>query len=307
MSQASTSKSGSLNALPAARALDHAVLPVGDLASARARLGRLGFTVAGDASHPFGTENACVFFADGTYIEPLAVGQREACEAAAQNGNVFVARDQAWRFRNGQSGFSGIGLSSADAKADHGRFVAAGISAGKTLSCSRKIDDGKGGKANAGFKLAFAADLRSPDSFVFACQRLGMANDRSKLQRHANGVVAIRTIVASESNPADFQYFLQEVLCQREVSAHSFGMDIKTATARLSVYNNVGMLHWFGIDEPVTDRGLKLCGLVFAVRSLAKCREMFVRNGVAMRHLHGRILVDAVPGQGALFAFEAAK
>jgi hypothetical protein len=29
--------------------------------------------VAADARHPFGTENACVFFADGTYLEPLAL------------------------------------------------------------------------------------------------------------------------------------------------------------------------------------------------------------------------------------------
>ena len=49
-----------------ARSLDHLVLPVVDIRTARKRLTELGFTVAADARHPFGTENACVFFQDET-------------------------------------------------------------------------------------------------------------------------------------------------------------------------------------------------------------------------------------------------
>ncbi|WP_234851909.1 VOC family protein, partial [Sinorhizobium meliloti] len=82
-----------------ARPLDHLVLPVADLARTRQRLAALGFTVADEARHPFGTANACVFFSDDTYLEPLAVASREECEAAALEGNAFVARDQAFRFR----------------------------------------------------------------------------------------------------------------------------------------------------------------------------------------------------------------
>jgi len=63
------------------RNVDHLVLPVSDLGTSRERMTALGFTVAPEAVHPFGTENACVFFADGTYLEPLAIAQREDCEA----------------------------------------------------------------------------------------------------------------------------------------------------------------------------------------------------------------------------------
>ena len=59
-----------------ARRIDHCVLPVADLAGARDRLTRLGFTVAPEGRHPFGTHNACVYFADDTFLEPLAVGDR---------------------------------------------------------------------------------------------------------------------------------------------------------------------------------------------------------------------------------------
>ena len=64
-----------------ARPLDHLVIPVTDLKAARSRLTRLGFTVAAEARHPFGTENACVFLADKTYLEPLAVGDPDATGA----------------------------------------------------------------------------------------------------------------------------------------------------------------------------------------------------------------------------------
>ncbi|RVA54992.1 VOC family protein, partial [Mesorhizobium sp. M7A.F.Ca.CA.001.08.1.1] len=54
--------------------LDHLVLPTQSLEVARARLAALGFVVAPTGIHPFGTENCCVFLADGTYLEPLSVG-----------------------------------------------------------------------------------------------------------------------------------------------------------------------------------------------------------------------------------------
>ena len=56
------------------RAIDHLVLPTDSLGVARARLSALGFTVAPDAQHPFGTGNCCVYLQDGTYLEPLAPG-----------------------------------------------------------------------------------------------------------------------------------------------------------------------------------------------------------------------------------------
>ena len=146
------------------RALDHLVLPVGSLAAARARLGSLGFTVAPDALHPFGTENACIFFRDGTYLEPLGVASRETCEAHALAGNVFVARDRAFRFRCGEDGLSAIVLKSADAAADHERFRKAGLSGGEPLEFSRPFKLADGTSAEASFRLAFAADLRAPYS-----------------------------------------------------------------------------------------------------------------------------------------------
>ncbi|MGO8242885.1 VOC family protein [Rhizobium johnstonii] len=113
------------------RPLDHVVLPVVNIDLARERLGKLGFTVAADARHPFGTENACVFFAGKTYLEPLGIASVEESEASARQGNVFTARNQAFRFRCGEEGLSGLAFGSKDAGIDHQNFVGNGSSAGE--------------------------------------------------------------------------------------------------------------------------------------------------------------------------------
>jgi len=287
------------------RAIDHAVLPVESLETARRRLTVLGFTVAPDAIHPFGTENCCIYLPDGTYLEPLAVAQRETCEAEARMGNVFVARDQAFRFRNGANGFSALAFGTRDAGADEKAFVAAGISGGKNLTFSRSYIDAKGGAGTARFALAFACDLRSPDCFFFTCQRLGDMPARSQAATiQANGVVRLSAVVASEPNPSDFQYLLQGVIGDRETRAHSFGIDIEAAGAEIMVLNRDGMRIWFGTEIDPATRGLRLSALVFAVRSMERLKALLAENSVATREQAGRLIVDPAPGQGALFAFE---
>ncbi len=55
------------------KAIDHIVILVSDLATARADYERLGFTVVDGGEHTDGsTHNALVSFADGTYLELLA-------------------------------------------------------------------------------------------------------------------------------------------------------------------------------------------------------------------------------------------
>jgi hypothetical protein len=290
------------------RAVDHLVLPVCDLATARSRHEMLGFTVAPDARHPFGTENACVFLADGTYLEPLAIGHRETCEKAAVKGNIFVARDQAFRFRNGEDGFSAIALTTSDAKSDKAAFRRIGMSAGQNLSFSRVFDDGKGKSGSASFELAFAADLRAPDAFMFSCLRKEQPPAiASRVRRHANGVVGIASVVGSEQNPSDFQYFLEGVLSQRGASAHSFGLDMEAANSRIEIMNSDGMRAWFGLEEPLSERGLRFRAVIFVAKNLAVLRSHLTSRGISWREHMKRIVVDPAPGQGAIYAFEGEK
>lgn len=294
----------SQKSLTSPRALDHLVLPVGSLAAARARLGSLGFTVAPDALHPFGTENACIFFKDGTYLEPLGVASREACEAHAVAGNVFVARDRAFRFRCGEDGLSAIVLKSGDAAADHERFRKAGLSGGEPLEFSRPFTLADGTSAEASFRLAFAADLRAPDFFLFCCERTrerpALADD---LLNHANGVIGLSRVVLVEENPSDFQYLLEETLQQRDVTAHSFGVDLDAGNVVISALTPAGFEAWFG-HGTAEGRGLRGAAVVFRVGKLETVEALLRRNDISYEHRHHRILVRPAPGQGVVFAFE---
>lgn len=286
------------------RPIDHLVLPVSDLALARARLSALGFTVAADARHPFGTENCCVFLADGSYLEPLGIANREECEAAALAGNAFVARDQAFRFRRGIEGFSAIAMASTDAAADDVRYRAAGLCGGATLEFSRDMQLPDGTSAAGRFRLAFAADARSPDFFFFASERVvALPADRKALETHDNGVVALAEAVLSEQNPTDFQYLLQEAADEREVEALSFGMTVETPRGRITVLNAAGLEGFYGIATAGGDRGLKGEAVVFRVADLSRCRALLSARGVVFEERGGHLLVPPAPGQGVLFVF----
>jgi hypothetical protein len=289
----------------AARAIDHVVLPVESLETTRARLSSLGFTVAPDGLHPFGTENACIYFADGTFLEPLAVAQREDCEATARKGNVFTARDQAFRFRNGENGFSALAMATEDARRDHKAFRKTGFSGGKKLTFSRKFVDAKGKNGKAAFLLSFAADLRSPDAFFFTCEKISAPKvDRRALEVHENGVTGLVKVVMSEQNPTDFQYLLQEVANNRNDEAHSFGLEIMTANGSVDVMTPEGLDVHFGTGRAGMERGLRFEGLILSVGSIEVLEEYLGKQGIAYREMHGRIIVDAAPGQGLFLAFQ---
>lgn len=285
--------------------LDHLVLPTVNIASARERLGKLGFTVAADARHPFGTENACVFFADKTYLEPLGVASPEQCEASIGEGNVFVARDQAYRFRVGEDGFSAVVFGTDDAVADDERFRAGTISAGCVLDFSRPMKMSDGTETVAGFRLAFAADLRAPDFLTFCCQRINpLPADRGALERHANGVTGIARVAISTTRPAAYRTFFEDVLSEPEILDHSFGLTIKAANADIDLLTPEGMEAFYDLRVSTEDPGLRARAILFKTRDLSVTSSHFAANGVTYTRKNNRILARLAPGPGALFAFE---
>jgi hypothetical protein len=289
------------------RAIDHLVLPVVDLETSRTRLGRLGFTVAADARHPFGTENACVFFGDDTYLEPLAIGSREDCLEAQRKGNVFVSRDQAYRFRRGE-GLSAFVVKTDDAQADDARYREEGLSGGSVLQFSRQFRFPDGRVADGSFRLAFAADPRAPDFFAFACQRVNpIPADRGALLVHANGASGLARVVLAEENPSDFQYLLEMVLDQRDVAAHSFGLSIQAANAVVEVLTPAGYLAHYGHELAIAERGLIGAAVVVAVSDLGVTEACLAANGVHYHKTGARLVAAPEKGQGVTFAFEELK
>jgi hypothetical protein len=285
--------------------LDHLVLPVTNIDLAREPLGRLGFTVAAEGRHPFGTVNACVFFADKTYLEPLGVASAKECEESVRHGNVFVARDQAFRFRCGNDGFSAAAFSTDDADADHAHFVRARKSGGAMLEFSRLIKMPDGSQSTGTFKLAFAADLRAPDFFLFDCQRINASPaDRSALEKHTNGATGISEMVLSAPEPEAFGSFLQLAVSTTEIERTPFGVAIAAANVRISLLSPEGMEAYFDSVPLTVDKGLRGSAIVFRTTDLAVTEALLADNGMPYTRKNNRILVKPAPGQGAIFAFE---
>ena len=282
-----------------ARAIDHLVLPTASLESARARLAALGFTVAPTGVHPFGTVNACVYLADGTFLEPLAIGSRQAADEAVEAGNVFVARDRQFREFHGENGFSAVVFASGDADADHADSRGAAFSAGDMLAFSRPFVDAAGRSDTASFRLAFAAPAGSTGTFAFACQRLNAPKvDRTALQRHANGVTRILSVVAVADDPTDARRFLSQAAGAGEWG----GATVALPNAALTVLDRGAFADAFGTAAPAGP--LRLAAISFGVTSLAATQNLFSAQGIAYIRRDGRLVVQPAAGQGAVFAFE---
>jgi hypothetical protein len=195
-----------------AHPLDHLVLPVASIGLARERLGKLGFTVAADAAHPFGTENACIFFADKTYLEPLGVASHRSLRGL-DAGKAMSSRRAIAPFASAaaRTGCRRSCFGTADAgPRSYRAFVRqTGSSGGEMLQFERPMKMPDGSETTAAFRLAFAADLRAPDFFLFTCQRINpLPSDRKALETHANGVTALpRSCCATD--PKAFACFLR--------------------------------------------------------------------------------------------------
>ncbi|MER9004728.1 MULTISPECIES: VOC family protein [unclassified Mesorhizobium] len=279
--------------------LDHLVLPTASLAVARARLTSLGFIVAPTGVHPFGTENCCVFLADGTYLEPLAVGNEQVAASAIAGGNVFVARDRLYRASLGDEGFSAVVLATDDADADHARYVSAGLSAGDVLSFSRDFTDTAGKSDMVSFKLAFAAGAETTDAFLFACERINAPQiDRTALQAHANGVTGIAEIVAVSDAPSTQISLISTVVGPEQQSGAVFDLP----NARLTVLDPAAFTARFDIPAGApTD--LRFAAIVFSVGSVGVTARLLAENAVGHDIAGNEIVVQPASGQGAAFIF----
>lgn len=274
--------------------LDHLVLPVADLATARQRLTALGFTVAPDGAHPFGTANCCVYLAGGTFLEPLAVAHPDQASAAIEAGNVFVARDRDHRRRASGDGFSALVFGTRDASADDRRFRAAGLSAGPMLEFSRPFRDAAGRTATAAFRLAFAAHPAAPSSYFFASERVNVpAVDRAALERHPNGVGRLAGVVLSTGEPARLGAFFEAVAGAPVAGAASDGWRFETPTGSVE------------IRAGTPPEALRLEAVRFAVADAEALEALFKRRAIAYGFRDAALHVAPAPGQGASFVFEA--
>ena len=267
------------------RPIDHLVLPVTTLTLARSRLTSLGFTVAPDARHPFGTGNCLVFFEDHTFLEPITIMDRAAADLAAAEGLTFVKRLKRFTERHGE-GFAMVALNSADARADRQMFEHAGASAGDVFEFRRMAPLPDGSEREIGFALAFMENPAAPDATVFVCQHFAAeVLFQPVYLTHPNGATGISRVIAVADDPPSFAPFLAEA---------TGGGD------EILVLDAAGYRARYGVEAPAPRRGLVFAA--FDIRVADLDRALGYSGPTALRH-DGRIVVPPAPGLGATLAF----
>ncbi len=285
------------------RSIDHLVLPVTTLTLARARLSGLGFTVAPDAQHPFGTGNCCVFFKDRTYLEPITILDRMAADMAAAERVVFVRRIKRFSERQG-TGFAMVALASEDAEADAADFKKQGIGDGPVYRFARKAELPDGSECEIGVAVANAEFAASPDASFFACQHLAKeALFQDAYLHHPNGAAGIAAVAAVAENPADFHILLTAATGQRELRTTSLGVEAEAGGRIFMILTPEGFRARYGRAGPNPRRGMLFAAFELLVPDLSKAARFAGRDGPGE---DGRIVVPPAPGLNAVVVFRSA-
>ena len=255
--------------MPPKNALDHVVVGVPDLVSARSRLEALGFQVQADAHHPFGTGNCNVFFANGTYFEPLAVTDRDAEIAALKTINTFVRRFDAYRFRHGYGPMMAA-FTTDSAERMAASFQEVGLGVAPIVSFTRDQAMPDGSMATIGVHLAVSISERAPDITLFCCEHL--SRDilwQEERTVHPNGAKGIVRLIAVETNPTDYQYMFQTVTGDRDLRTTSSGIEMDVPNALINVVTPTAYTSLTGLTLEARGRGPRLEAAEMLVTDLA--------------------------------------
>lgn len=287
------------------RLIDHFVLVAGKLSQARAHYRRMGFTVAPDGVHPFGTRNANIYFRDGPMIETLSIDDEVDYAAAIQAGNSFVKNDAAFRAARGDSGFSHVVLTSSNADRDHEAFVERGVSGGNLVSFSRPFEQPDGRMETIAVKLAFATPAEAQFGFYFTCEDIiAPAVDRSLLLDHDNGALGAKQVISCTRDPASYVEFAIGLFEVNDIQVRDRSVDCLAPNGRASILTPELLMQDYGVHRSPAGGDLLHSGLVFDVTDLKKTKALFTEQQVHFQQHKGRLVTQLGPEPGAFLAFE---
>ena len=170
--------------------IDHALVAVRDLETARAAWARLGFTLTPRGRHiGWATANYCIMFADN-YVELLGI-----VDAAGETAGL------ADELRRRGEGVLRLALGTDDAEAARVRLAAAGLEPSTAQSLKRELELPEGSVMPA-FRLVQLPARSTPGLSLFLCQHLSPNLMRRKAWlQHANGAEALAAVTVVVEEP----------------------------------------------------------------------------------------------------------
>jgi len=281
-----------------ALAIDHFVFPVRSLETIKTHMERLGFTLAPQAQHPFGTTNICLFLKGDVYIEFLAVHDACIYQRAKEDGLPFIRDIDRWRQSKGDEGFAGLAFASNDAAADQSRFEAMGISAGKIGEFSRDFSLPDGTTDTASFRTAHTSLPAMAEIICFTCQRVKVpVVDRSLLESHENTVQGVKKIIIAAPQPLDLRNCLTKLFDCPPTLAIPDALGFTLPNVELLALSPPALLSAYGVDSKTSTP--QLAGLILTLPSLSLMEEYFAQNQLTC-YKHN-ITLEHLPKSGDRF------
>jgi catechol 2,3-dioxygenase-like lactoylglutathione lyase family enzyme len=276
--------------------LDHVVILVRDLAAAEARLERLGFrpTSRGVHSAHMGTANTTVVFADGTYLEVLAVLQPTENNAGLRA--VLAERE----------GPYGLAFKTEDADAAAAEFAAAGIGPGMALEFARPVELPTGAR-EAAFRVARTDPTHTPGAWLFACQhRTPDATWRTDYLEQPNGACGVAEVIGLAADPDEVATAYRRILGDR-VRHDRDGVRIDAGRAVIAFLPPAAFAHRFApFGAAIGAASPRLAALRLRTGPLQRTQALLSAQGV--RHVataHGTLLVPPDEACGTILEFAA--
>ena len=215
------------------RGIDHIVLAVRDLESARRAFAALGFTTTPPARHPFGTGNSLIQLGS-SFIELLAVVEPAKLVPMAAGEFSFGAFID--RFLGDREGMSMLVLSSADARADNDGWRARGLETYAPVDFSRAAILADGRRVTVAFTIAFAIDPAMPEAPFFVCQQHYPENFwQPAYQDHANGARDITAVTMTVPRPDRHADFFHTIVPDASVETDGAGLRVDLARGRIDL------------------------------------------------------------------------
>ena len=287
-----------------ARGLDHLVMVVNDLETARTIYERLSFTTTPRALHPFGTENFLVQM-HGNFLEVVAIADPSIIPP--HTSEVFsFARGNA-DFLARREGMSSLVFQSQDARADRRDFLAAGLNAYENVDFSRKATLPDGSQVTVGFSLAFVTDAAMPEATFFTCQQHAPEHFwKPQYQVHGNGAKHAAEAIMVAPDPAAHAAFFRGTHGADAVSVGDGTLSVATDLGAVSVLTPSAFERRFGPGTAGSGDSPHFAGFRVVVEDVEKTNGVLRAAGVETRESNGTMQVGPHGLSGIVIEFSQA-
>ena len=279
--------------------IDHVVHVVNDLAEAGSFFEKLGFTVSGINTHPFGTQNRIVLFKD-TYLELIAV--QDAEKAGTRNEESFsfsgAVNDHA---KTMGQGFHLLALKANSYETDKAQMERLGLTVLEPLHFARTRPDGTELK----FTL-FAAAYEGAETTLFHCWHETAHIFYAAPPEHENGARGISQVFFASESPADHHEYLALLTGQRDLDSSSYGVRFELTNGLLTVYSAPAHQTFLGATPKLSGPLLKSTAYEIEVEDLAVVKAGLENQSAHFAATEKSLTVGPESGFGATIRFSKA-